>query len=69
MKGVVLNRHTSRKGKNDGKYTHEANVKILLKIDNLWESPKRYLWKHGGQYAKDLINGTVITLNQIHQKG
>ena len=47
----------------------EVAVKMLVLTNNLWESPRSYIWKHlGGQNFWDRSNGTKIKLVRIHVK-
>ena len=64
---VIIDRHDSRSAA-DGKFVHSAQVRIHVRTDRLWESPRSYVWKHLGQDTWDRGNGTRITLRRIHQK-
>ena len=64
---IVLDSHTTSRG-NDGRYTHSADIRIFVKSEHLWESARKYLWKHLGQDIWERGNGTVISLKRIHQK-
>ena len=64
---VIIDRNDSRCAEN-GRFVHSAQVRIQVRTDRLWESPRSYVWKHLGQDVWDRSNGTRITLRQIHQK-
>ena len=64
---VIIDRHDSRSAA-DGKFVHSAQVRIHVRTNRLWESPRSYVWKHLGQDTWDRGNGTRITIRRIHQK-
>ena len=50
-------------GRNDFKHTIE--LRIVIKTEKLWESPRSYLWKFLGQYEWTKGDGTKVLMNKI----
>ena len=44
----------------------EVNLKLLVKKERLWETSRKYIWKHlGGNNYWDRQNGTRIQIEKI----
>ena len=57
---------SSSKDQGNTCFMHSVLLKILVKTEPLWESPRSYLWKHVGQDTWERGNGSSIMLTKIH---
>ena len=65
---VIIDHYSTSIGDGGGNFVHTAQVRILVRVTNLWETPRSYLWRHLGQNTWERGNGTRILLTKIHQK-
>jgi hypothetical protein len=56
---------TSRKFRT-GLNKHTLELKIVVKTEKLWESPRTYIWRNLGQDLWTKRNGTELKLTRIH---
>ena len=49
-------------------YRHEIQTILKVKISQLWENARTYLWKHLGTSSWSIGNGTKVSFTRIHVK-
>jgi hypothetical protein len=52
----------------NGRHKHQIQVILQVKIAQLWESARSYLWRHLGTSTWTLKDGTEASLIRIHQR-
>ena len=60
-----LNR-SQKFGEND--FKHSIELRIFVRTQKLWETPRSYLYKFLGQFEWTKHDGTRVTMNRIHTK-
>ena len=66
IKNIKMNYLSTKYIRNS--FEHLVEVKLIVNTDQLWESPRNYIWKHlGNDSVWTRGNGTEIRLTRIHQ--
>ena len=66
IKNIKMNYLSTKYIRNS--FEHLVEVKLFVNTDQLWESPRNYIWKHlGNDSVWTRGNGTEIRLTRIHQ--